>query len=100
MSIDTIIKGFADRLKSHPEFKATVKFDLGAEGVVHVDAMKRPAVITQGDGEAALTLTLSRALLEELMAGTKDPNVAYLTGKLKIRGPMGLAMKLNALIEG
>ncbi len=99
MSLDTLINGFKDRLKTHPEFKGSVKFDLGADGVIHVDAMQRPAVITTEDKEAALALTLSKQLLAELMAGTKDPNIAYLTGKLKIRGPMGLAMKLNAFLE-
>jgi len=99
MSLDSLASRFAEKLKMHPEFKAVVKFDLGSDGILHVDATKRPAVITQGDGEAALALTLTKELLEGMMAGTKDPNVAYLTGKLKIRGPMGLAMKLNALLE-
>lgn len=99
MTLDSLASRFQDKLKVHPEFRAIVKFDMGADGILHVDASKRPAVTTQADGEAALTLVLSKELLEGFMSGAKDPNVAYLTGKLKIRGPMGLAMKLNALLE-
>jgi putative sterol carrier protein len=99
MTLDVLIARFQEKLKHHPEFRAVVKFDLGPDGILHVDASKRPAVVTQGDGEAALTLGLTKDLLEAFLNGTKDPNVAYLTGKLKIRGPMGLAMKLNAFLE-
>lgn len=99
MTLDNLAVRFTEKLKTHPEFRASVKFDMGGDGILHVDATKRPAVITPGDGEAQLTLVLAKDLLESFMNGTKDPNVAYLTGKLKIRGPMGLAMKLNALLE-
>lgn len=99
MSLDPIIAKFQEKMKTHPEFKATVKFDLGADGIIHVDATKRPGVVKAEDGEATLTLLLTKDLLNGLLAGTKDPNVAYLTGKLKIKGPMGLAMKLNAFLE-
>ncbi|HEY8964327.1 MAG TPA: SCP2 sterol-binding domain-containing protein [Alphaproteobacteria bacterium] len=99
MSLDNLATRFQDKLKNHPEFRATVKFDMGTDGILHVDATKRPSVVTQADGEAALTLILTKDLLEGFISGAKDPNVAYLTGKLKIRGPMGLAMKLNALLE-
>lgn len=99
MSLEPIISQFQNKMKTHPDFRGSVKFDLGADGMLLVDASKRPGVITQGDGEANLILTLSKDLLNGLLAGTKDPNVAYLTGKLKIKGPMGLAMKLNAFLE-
>lgn len=99
MSLEPLITKFQDKLKTHADFRAAVKFDLGADGIIHVDATKRPGVVKMGDGEAALTLTLTKDLLLGLLSGTKDPNVAYLTGKLKIKGPMGLAMKLNAFLE-
>ncbi|MCB1537937.1 MAG: SCP2 sterol-binding domain-containing protein [Rhodospirillales bacterium] len=99
MTLDTLIARFQDKLKTHPDFRATVKFDLGADGILLVDSTSRPGKVAAQDGEAQLTLTLAKDLLLGFMAGTKDPNVAYLTGKLKVKGPMGLAMKLNALLE-
>lgn len=99
MTLNTIVAKFQDKIKTHPDFRAAVKFDLGADGIIHVDATKRPGVVTLADNEAALTLTLTKDLLLGFLSGTKDPNVAYLTGKLKIKGPMGLALKLNAFLE-
>jgi len=99
MTHEALITKFQEKMKAHPEFKAVVKFDLGADGFIHVDTTQRPGVIKTEDGEAALTLSLSKDLLLGLLNGSKDPNIAYLTGKLKIRGPMGLAMKLNAFLE-
>lgn len=99
MSLDALVAKFTEKMKTHPEFRATVKFDLGADGIIHVDSTKRPGVVTLADGEATLTLILSRDLLQGFLDGSKDPNIAYLTGKLKIKGPMGLAMKLNAFLE-
>ena len=31
--------------------------------------------------------------------GTQDPNIAFMMGKLKVKGSMGLAMKLNGILE-
>ena len=33
----------------------------------------------------------------KVVAGTLDPQLAFLTGRLKVRGDMGLAMRLRAL---
>jgi putative sterol carrier protein len=99
MSLEPIISQFQTKMKSPHDFRGSVKFDLGTDGMIFVDTTQKPGVVKTGDGEAALILTLSKDLLSGLLAGTKDPNVAYLTGKLKIKGPMGMAMKLNAFLE-
>lgn len=99
MSLDPIIAQFQTKMKTPHDFRGSVKFDLGADGSIFVDTTQKPGVVKQGDGQAQLILTLSKDLLNGLLSGTKDPNVAYLTGKLKIKGPMGMAMKLNAFLE-
>lgn len=100
MSLDPIIAQFQTKMKTPHDFRGSVKFDLGADGSIFVDTTQKPGVVTQGgDAQAQLILTLSKDLLSGLLAGTKDPNVAYLTGKLKIKGSMGMAMKLNAFLE-
>jgi len=33
------------------------------------------------------------------MDGRQDPNVAFMMGKLKVQGSMGLALKLNGFLE-
>ena len=36
---------------------------------------------------------------EGILNGTQDPNIAFMMGKLKVKGNMGLAMKLNSILE-
>jgi putative sterol carrier protein len=98
MSLEPIITQFQSRMRTPHDFRGSVKFDLGADGAIFVDTTQKPGIVREGDGQAALILTLSKDLLNGLLSGTKDPNVAYLTGKLKIKGPMGMAMKLNAFL--
>jgi putative sterol carrier protein len=43
-------------------------------------------------------LRLSVEDLNKLLSGTLDPTLAYMTGKLKIQGSTGVAMKLAAML--
>jgi putative sterol carrier protein len=98
---DDLISQFQDKLKFAPDFKKTVKFVVKDHGdaTVIVDCSDRPATVTEGEGEADLTLIADLDLFKGLMDGTKDPNMAFMTRKLKIKGNMGLAMRLNSILE-
>ncbi len=98
---DSLISQFQDKLKFAPDFKKTVKFVVKDhdDATVIVDCSDRPATVTEGDGEADLTLIADLDLFKGLMDGTKDPNMAFMTRKLKIKGNMGLAMRLNSILE-
>lgn len=82
-----------------PAINATLKLDFDSEGILFVDATQNPPAISHEDKEADVTFKCASALLEKIMDGTQDPTMAYMTGKLKIKGSMGLAMKLNAILE-
>jgi putative sterol carrier protein len=99
MSLEQIAEQIRQKMAYDTQFRATVKFDFGDDGILWVDATQRPPVIKFEDGEAQTTLACSIALFDGLLNGTQDPNLAFLMGKLKIRGSMGVAMKLNAVLE-
>jgi putative sterol carrier protein len=80
--------------------KATVQFDLSGDqaGQYHVDiadgkldSQKGPA--TNPD----LTLTAAGDDLVKIFTGGLDPTAAFMSGKLKIKGNMALALKLQSL---
>ena len=49
--------------------------------------------------EAADTTVLVGAPeLQQIIAGTMNPNMAFMTGKLKVRGDVGHAIKLSGLL--
>jgi len=98
---ETLINSFLEKLKFAPDFKKIVKFIVTDhdDKMIIVDTTERPAVVTYDDREADVTLTASKALFESLMNGTKDPTMAFMTRQLKISGSMGVAMRLNAILE-
>jgi len=74
-----------------------VKF-LRDEGTIFWDGTEQPPVIGNDDaGEANTTIRISAENLQKLMAGGLDPTLAYMTGKLKVEGSMGVALKLTSM---
>lgn len=78
---------------------ARVKFDFGDNGRIFVDTTQAPPVINDSDDEADVTLSCTLDTFEGFLNGTQNPNLAFMMGKLKVKGSMGLAMKLNAILE-
>lgn len=100
MTLDDIVAKIRQKTAYATGFHAAVLFDFGEDGCVHVDANESPAVISTESKDADVTLATSIETFGKILNGESDPNVAFLMGKLKIRGNMGLALKLNAFLEG
>lgn len=100
MSLQDITDTIKARLAHAASLNATVKFDFGDDGILFVDATQNPPTISHDDAEAVTTLACSIDTFKAILDGNKDPNVAYLMGQLKIRGSMGVALKLNGFLEG
>ena len=79
--------------------KARVKFDCSPDGVILVDTTQSPPVISHEDAEADTTLVCSAEVLQNIINGTQDHTMAFMMGRLKVKGSMGLAMKLNSILE-
>jgi putative sterol carrier protein len=69
----------------------SLKFDLKETGVIHIDG----GSVTNEDKPADLTMTLSLDDLLAIGAGSLDPTMAVMTGKLKL-SDMGTAMALQS----
>ena len=58
------------------------------------------AEIIQGDpGEADCTLSMSVQDFKKLLAGNLNSTTSYMMGKLKVKGSLGLALKLENLLK-
>lgn len=53
--------------------------------------------VASGAGEADCTISASEETLLKIARGEANPTTAYMTGKLKIAGDMGAALKLQKL---
>ncbi len=99
MSIEEVTTAMKSKMALAAGLDAKVKFDFGDDGVIFVDATQSPPEINHEDNEADCTLRCSLDTFKGFMAGTQDPTMAFMMGKLKVDGSMGLAMKLNSIIE-
>jgi putative sterol carrier protein len=100
MSLESVTEKVRQKLAMSPSLNAKVKFDIVDLGFIFVDGTQNPPAIHNDDQEADLVLSTKPEIFEGLMNGTQDPNIAFMMGKIKIKGSMGLAMKLNSILEG
>lgn len=75
-------------------FDGSVKFEIEDEGVIRVE----DGAVTSDDGESNVTISASADVLQELFQGDLSPTAAYMSGKIKIDGDMGEAMKMSSLL--
>ncbi|CAK8681437.1 unnamed protein product [Clavelina lepadiformis] len=79
-----------------------VKYTLSASGKSEswtVDLKNGSGSIRQEDGKADCTLKMSPNTFVAMFKGEMDPTDAFMSGKIKIDGDMGLVMKLEKLTQ-
>jgi putative sterol carrier protein len=72
-------------------------FDIEGAGVWKVDVVDGSVKVTEGGGEGDVTIRASEETFKAIANGEQNPTTAYMTGKLKIEGDMGAALKLQKL---
>jgi putative sterol carrier protein len=96
-------KDFFDSLESRADASKTAGmnnsylFDIEGEGQWLVKVADGKVDVAEGGGDADATITTNAETFEKIVAGEQNPTTAYMTGKLKIKGDMGAAMKLQKL---
>lgn len=78
---------------------AVVKFDFGADGALFVDGTTAPPAISRSGGDPRTTVQITLENFVKMNQGQLSPMMAFSTGKLKIQGDMGLAMKLSSMLD-
>lgn len=71
------------------------KFVIPGEGAIMADADG----VRAGDDEADVTLTAEADVFRAILEGEMGATAAFMTGKLKVDGSMGLAMQLGAALS-
>ena len=73
---------------------SSVKFDFKGDGFIFIDG----GTVNNEDAPADCTIIVSKDDFEQMGRGQLDPTMAFMQGKLKINGDMGVAMKLQPLL--
>jgi putative sterol carrier protein len=98
-----VVKDFFANLESQADPSKTAAmtnsyvFDIEGAGQWKVDVDDGKVTVTEGGGDADAVISTSQETFEKIIAGDVNPTSAYMTGKLKIKGDMGAAMKLQKL---
>lgn len=72
-------------------------FDVEGAGMWLVAVEDGAVSVREGEGDADVTIVASEDTFQKIASGEQNPTTAYMTGKLKIKGDMGAAMKLQKL---
>ncbi|MBY8977301.1 SCP2 sterol-binding domain-containing protein [Rhodobacteraceae bacterium NNCM2] len=75
-------------------FDGSVKFNIEDEGIIRIE----DGAVTDQDGDSDVTISASADVLQDLFQGDLSPTAAFMTGKIKIDGDMGVAMKMSSLL--
>jgi putative sterol carrier protein len=102
---DIFERHIPSRLKNKPDvvskINAVYQFNISGPsgGSWSVDCTKAGGEITAGQVDGAkCTVSCSDADFLNIVNGKLSPQMAFMSGKLKIQGDMGLAMKLQQIL--
>jgi len=105
-ALATVFEGYSETekknqiKKSNGIFELRVKNEEGKEGVWTID-LKKTGTVYKGAAKpkADVTILLSDETFTQLADGKLDGQKAYMTGKLKTKGNMMLATKLDGILK-
>ena len=98
MSLAEITETMTTRIGAGGQFKKSVKFDFGADGLVRIDDTVTPVVVSNNDGPTACTVKVTMADFMEIATGKQNAQMAFMMGKLKIDGDMSVALSLGSIL--
>ena len=81
---------------------AVIQYVIGGEGGGTWHAVIKDGACTVGPGAGSspnLTLEISGQDLLDMLAGKQSGQMLYMSGKLKMKGDIGLAMKLSSMFQ-
>jgi len=77
---------------------AVLKFDCGSDGLIVIDGVSPPNSVSNEDREADCTVAITLENLNALLTGALNPVTGFMSGKFKVSGDMGVAMKLQKVV--
>lgn len=97
MDISIITSAIEKQASNVAPVEAKIKFVLDDEAIL-IDGTGDSNVVTNDDTEADCVISATKETFLKLKDGDLNPMMAVMSGKVKIKGDMGLAMKLQSLL--
>ena len=97
MALEQVLETIQKQANNVDPIGASIKFVLDDQ-CIHLDGKGDSNIITTDDKEADCVISTDMDTFQKLQAGEMNPMMAVMTGKIKIKGDMGVAMKLQSLL--
>lgn len=97
MDISIITDELRKQAENVAPLGATLKFMLDDQPI-YIDGSGDSNAVSNDDKDADTVIITSLENLMKLKSGDLNPMMAVMTGKVKIKGDMGVAMKLQSLL--
>jgi putative sterol carrier protein len=95
MSLENFTETVRSKVGDDAKLNATIKFAFKEGGALYIDGKSTPNTVSNDEGPADCTVKVSLEDFGKLMERKLDPTTAFMMGKIKIEGDMGIAMKLG-----
>ena len=106
MEVREVFAEIKNRVEANPSkvagLNASYQFDLSGDGGGTFHATFQNGTYDIGEGAAAnpgCTIIMSAADFKAMVSGTLNATSAFMSGRLKLKGDMGLAMKLQTVLS-
>ena len=93
----TVLEGIQAKAASASPIGNTLKFKLD-DTIVYIDGTGDANVVTDEDKDADCAVSMTKDNFMALVKGDLNPMMAFMSGKIKVSGDMGVAMKLQSLL--
>ncbi len=97
--MDHIRARLAELLDGAEGFSATVLFDFGDAGAVHIDGSRGAIVLSPERGAAQCTIAMPAETFAHILKGELDETAAFMQGEMRLTGEVGLATRISDFIR-
>ena len=98
MSFEAIESAIKEKAAAAKPLGNTLKFNFGEQNVM-LDGLGDTNTVTVNDAtEAQCTVDVAMEDLTAMLSGDLNPMNAFMSGKIKVKGDMSVAMKLGSIM--